>query len=450
MVAASAIFNNFSFEDNGGLQSDSLFEDDSISNSQRLGLPMRLSEARQSFDDKDFNIQQFLYFGPTQTRRVAIDSDSVSIVILKPRFYIMQQSNYYLQHYAYKDKNPFSPDSAFYPLTSFNALTNDTFGYSIFSNKAGVGYIYTDSSLTKNYSLQGYLKYDYIQTQLMRYESVYHNASLGFNGQKSGKFNLGFSGELVLDGYNAGDFYAYGYSTARFLPALKMSNIVFFGRIQNYSPTYIEKTYISNHFSWLNEDFTQTQTISAGGYIWDSPTGLKLGANYTAANHYVFWGTDAEPHQASTDLQYLQLNLARNFVLGNFHFNHDITYQKQLQGNFIRIPDWVIRTSYFYQNRVFKEKPLLLQVGFDFNYNSAYTGYSYMPGQSKFYLQDTIEIGNYPLFDVWAAGQVKRFILFFKMEHVNQGFSGLRYYSALHYPVNPRTFRFGLKWRFYN
>jgi hypothetical protein len=229
-----------------------------------------------------------------------------------------------------------------------------------------------------------------------------------------------------------------------------MNNIVFYGRIQNYSPTYIEKTYISNHFSWLNTDFTQTQTISAGGYIWDSPTGLKLGADYTAANHYIFWGTDAQPHQAATDLQYIQLNLARNFVLGNFHFNHDITYQKQLQGNFIRIPDLVVRASYFYQNRVFKQKPLLLQVGFDFNYNTAYTGYSYMPGQSKFYLQDAIEIGDYPVFDVWAAGQVKRFMMFFKMEHVNQGLSGLRYYSALHYPIQPRTFRFGLKWRFYN
>lgn len=449
LVAASAIYNTFTFEENGGLLEPNLFRDSVLTDRQRLGLNFRLSDARQAFTDKDFNIQQFLYFGPKETRRVQNDSDSVAVTILKPRFYLMHQANYYTQHYSYRDT---LPTMDFYPMTSDTLITRDVYGYDNFSNKAGVGYTFTDSALTRNYSLQAYLRYDYITTRMKRdeYDSRYNNTSIGFNGQKLGKLNVLFSGELVLNGYNGGDFFADASATSQFFPSLKMSNITVYGRLQNYSPTYMERNFISNHFSWLNTDFTQTQTISAGGYIWDRPTGLKLGANYTAATNYIYWGTDAQPHQANVALHYFQLQAARNFVLGNFHFNHDVTYQQQLQGDFIRIPDLVVRTSYFYQNRVFKGKPLLLQVGFDLGYNTAYLGYSYMPGTSKFYLQDSVEVGNYPVFDAWLAGQVKRFQVFFKVEHVTQGLFGANYFTAVNYPMSPRTIRFGLKWRFYN
>ncbi len=449
LVAASAIFNSFSFEENGGLRDAGLFADERVSGSQRQGQPFRLRDARQAFDDKDFNIQQFLYFGPTETRRVKSDSDSVAVIVLKPRFYLMQQSNYYSMDYAYRDT---LPTLTFYRLTSDTLITKDAYGYSNFSNKVGFGYTFTDSAMVRNYSLQAYLKYDHINTHLKRseYDSRYNNTSLGFNGQKLGKFNVAFSGELVLKGFNGGDFFVDGSTTAKLLPSLKLSNITLYGRLQNYSPAYTERYFISNHFSWINTGFTQTQTISAGGYIWDNPTALRLGANYTAATNFVYWGKDTQPQQASTALHYFQLNAARNFVLGNFHFYHNLTYQKQLQGDFIRIPDFVVRTSYFYQNRVFRHKPLLLQVGFDLGYNSAYTGYSYMPGLSKFYLQDSAIIGNYPVFDAWLAGQVKRFMIFFKVEHVTEGLFGASYFNAVNYPVSPRTIRFGLKWRFFN
>ncbi|RYD83121.1 MAG: hypothetical protein EOP53_01765 [Sphingobacteriales bacterium] len=190
LVAGSAIFNNFSFEENGGLLEPIVFDTAKISNGQRNALDMRLNEARQSFEDKDFNIQQMLYFGPTQTKQITSDSDTVSIKLLKPRFYLLHQLSYYKQEYIYTDKSPLSPDSFFYPLVSKPLLTDDTYGFSRLTNKAGVGFMFSDSAFTKNYSLQAYLKYDYIQTQMMRYESVYHNASLGFSGQKTGKFYL--------------------------------------------------------------------------------------------------------------------------------------------------------------------------------------------------------------------------------------------------------------------
>ncbi|MGZ8570449.1 MAG: putative porin, partial [Bacteroidia bacterium] len=222
LVAASGIYNNFTFEENGGLRDADLFQDTALTDRQRLGLPFFLRDARQAFTDKDFNVQQFLYFGPTETRRARSDSDSVSVTVLKPRFYLMHQANYYTQNYSYRDT---LPTLLFYPQTSDTLITRDVYGYDNFSNKIGFGYTFTDSALTRNYSLQAYLKYDYITTKLKRpeYDSRYDNTSIGFNGQKLGKFNVAFSGELVLAGYNGGDFFADVSTSAGFFPSLKMS-----------------------------------------------------------------------------------------------------------------------------------------------------------------------------------------------------------------------------------
>jgi hypothetical protein len=39
---------------------------------------------------------------------------------------------------------------------------------------------------------------------------------------------------------------------------------------------------------------------------------------------------------------------------------------------------------------------------------------------------------------------------FFKIEHLNSGFSGNNYMLTPHYAMAPRTFKFGVSWKLFN
>ncbi|MFQ8826786.1 MAG: putative porin [Alistipes sp.] len=59
--------------------------------------------------------------------------------------------------------------------------------------------------------------------------------------------------------------------------------------------------------------------------------------------------------------------------------------------------------------------------------------------------------GNYPMIDVFAAAKWKRMRILIKMQHLNENMFGDRnYFTVLHYPQNPRMFKLGVSWSFYD
>ena len=98
----------------------------------------------------------------------------------------------------------------------------------------------------------------------------------------------------------------------------------------------------------------------------------------------------------------------------------------------------------------FFKRVLTVQIGFDLRYNTSYYVDAFMPATGLYYNQEEREYGNYPYFDFFVNMKLKRARMFFKMDHINKGLNGNQYYTVLDHPMNPRVFRFGLSWRFYN
>ena len=76
-----------------------------------------------------------------------------------------------------------------------------------------------------------------------------------------------------------------------------------------------------------------------------------------------------------------------------------------------------------------------------------------MQKTGKFYLQptaDLVEIGNYPIINVYANIHLKRTRIYAMMYHVNEGMGNRNAFYAPHYPINPRLFKFGISWNFYD
>jgi len=124
-------------------------------------------------------------------------------------------------------------------------------------------------------------------------------------------------------------------------------------------------------------------------------------------------------------------------------------YQKNASEEIIHLPSFNFYNSTYFDFYLFK-KILKLNIGTSIRYNSSYYIDAYDPASGLFYQQNSLKIGNYPYFDFFVNMKLKKALFFFTLEHINHRMSGYQYFSVLHYPQNPRVFRFGLSWRFYN
>jgi hypothetical protein len=69
----------------------------------------------------------------------------------------------------------------------------------------------------------------------------------------------------------------------------------------------------------------------------------------------------------------------------------------------------------------------------------------YQPATMSFYNQRDLKVGNYPMCDIYANMKLDKVRFYVLFSHVNQGlFGGSNYFSAAHYPLNPRRFLLGL------
>ena len=85
--------------------------------------------------------------------------------------------------------------------------------------------------------------------------------------------------------------------------------------------------------------------------------------------------------------------------------------------------------------------------GIDGFYNTSYFAKNYESNTRLFYNQQNLMIGDYPWFDVYLGGFIGKFSMALKLEHINDGFFGRKYYSAPHYPIPPRVFRLVITWK---
>ena len=92
---------------------------------------------------------------------------------------------------------------------------------------------------------------------------------------------------------------------------------------------------------------------------------------------------------------------------------------------------------------------MLLQTGITFKYFTKYKADEINPLLNEFRLQNTTEIGNFPMLDVFVNAQIRRTRLFLKAENVSSFWTGRTYFATPSQPYRDFTIRFGLVWNFF-
>lgn len=208
-------------------------------------------------------------------------------------------------------------------------------------------------------------------------------------------------------------------------------------------------------YNWNNTDFKNELTNTLLFELKSNKL-LNASAQITQLNNYTYFNKPAvdkqtKPEQYDGTVNYLKIKASKSISYKWFTIDNTVMYQKVAAGaSVFKIPELVTRNTLYYSNSIFKKKPMYIQTGVTFKYFTKYYANSYNPLLSEFYLQDQVEIGNYPMLDVFINARVRNMRLFVKAEHINTLISNKRnYYAAPNYPYRDYTLRFGIVWNFF-
>jgi hypothetical protein len=225
----------------------------------------------------------------------------------------------------------------------------------------------------------------------------------------------------------------------------------------NKIPDHIYNLYQSSYvqYNWANdfnnEKINNLQAIAKTQWLTAS---LKL----TSINDYLYFSNDAtdeqqqiiSPKQYDKTINYLSINVSREFKWWKLALDNTILYQEVDQENSVlNVPKITTRNSLYYTDFLFK-KALFLQTGFTLNYFSKYYMNDYNPVVTEAFVQTDRKIGDFPMIDFFINARIRQTRIFLKAEHFNTMFSSeKKYYTAPNYPYRDFMIRFGLVWNFF-
>jgi len=277
------------------------------------------------------------------------------------------------------------------------------------------------------------------------------------------------TGELAMLGDDLGAFSLEGNGDLNFRLFGDTVHLAFDGFMKNYDPSFYYRHYHSQHFWWDNDLSMEFRTHVGGSLAFDRlHTRLSAGVenikNYTylafsgfgeqAASGASQYYEEVTARQYTGNIQVLSATLNQDFALGILHWDNEITAQYSSQSDILPLP-----LVNVYSNLYLKftyAKVLRIELGADVRYFTAYYAPTYCPGLGMYSLQNTdpetrVLIGNYPIANAYANFHLKQCRFYVMFSHVNDGLMGNgNSFLVPHYPINPRWFKLGLSWNFWD
>jgi len=177
---------------------------------------------------------------------------------------------------------------------------------------------------------------------------------------------------------------------------------------------------------------------------------LDAEVSFTQKDFYTYFDENATPMQYNDILSYLKINLHKEVKWRKWALDNTVMYQKVAQGSSVlRVPNWVAENTFYFSDDLFKNKPMYLQTGITVKYFTKYLANEFNPVINEFVLQNTTEIGNYPLVDYFVNARIQRTRVFFKLENISSLWKPGQYFVTPTQPYRDFTIRFGLVWNFF-
>ncbi len=431
---ANFIYDVFELHQNGGIAADSDFFNPNYSN--RQAMPVNLNSAIYMMRQMSFHLKQYFLFGYRRT-------DSAE---KKPRFYLSHSITLSRQSIAYSDPGPL--DSLFYHNPYFNSglLTYDSLHISQIINDVSIGsmnpaspFLHWQAGITNQWAhiiIPGHV--DSIFSLNIVHACLYD----------TGKYLYRVQGSGIAEGRSlTGDY--QGSAQIGFAPD-SLHTLWLKGSNSSEHPAFIYNEYYGNNFQWQN-NFNKTGMSSLALIYNDAKWKLNFMIQATDISNMTYFGSNQMPAQYSKPVQVLAAQFGKVFSVGKWGWKTVEIYQYVPDSAPLHVPQFVSVNSIYYQNYLF-HRHLLMRMGVDVYFNTAFYADGYMPVYNQYYLQNETKIGNYACIDPFVSFRIKTFRLFLKFENAGAGLlqPNLFYGYADNYPINDMVMRFGLSWDFWN
>ena len=298
-----------------------------------------------------------------------------------------------------------------------------------------------------------------------------HNLSFGAQlSKKQGKtFHYDAIAETWLTGEDAGQLKIEGSADLNFKlfgDTLTLTANGFFYRL---NPTFYYRHYHSRHAWWDNTNMSKILHSRIQGILnyQKTRTTLRVAVdeikNYTyfASSHTITSGKRVNHaitvNQNSGAIHLLTASLSQDFTFGPLNWESVITYQNSSNKTVLPVPTLNLYSNVYLRFKI--AHVLRCDFGADVRYFTKYYAPDYVPSLGQYAVQTNtntagsdsrVEIGNYPVVNVYANFHLKHTRFFIMMSHLNTGTGKKNYFYTPHYPLNQSILRFGLSWNFFN
>lgn len=443
------LVNYVDHQQNGGIDTSAIGLDDVFLQNRKEFVPVNLEDAVTKWNRKTGWMRHGYQWTATHT----YEKDDSTYTLTYPVFRLEHEARYVRELYRYVDPQP---DTGYYgELLLRTDSTTDRSVLQSVQNRIGIrlsgirGYK-GDTAQYLPVVGGAYLEYDrYVWNQQGRQQfdqnlSLY--AEITDHPAIDQPYGIHANARYFLTGFNGGDYALLGEGSLSIAKTFTLSAGVSLVRETN---ALLHQQYLSNTAFWdTSWNKQNTQQIQAG--IQYNKTRTALQVSTTVYDNFFYFDPSAQPAQWDAAQGVLRVTLTQPVDWGHFHMRNAVTWQQTPEDGVIRLPDWVLRHSLYYEGRWF-DKAVLVQLGIDMRYHSSFTPYRFAPALGQFILSNENPIFTYPVFDVFFNMNVQGARIFAKMEHWNHGLlfpNG--YYTTYDYPAADRSFKFGVSWRFYD
>ena len=267
------------------------------------------------------------------------------------------------------------------------------------------------------------------------------------------------AGQLKIDGSTDLNFKLFG-------DTLTLTANGFFYRL---NPTFYYRHYHSRHAWWDNTNMSKILHSRIQGILnyQKTRTTLRVAVdeikNYTyfASSHTITSGKRVNHaitvNQNSGAIHLLTASLSQDFTFGPLNWESVITYQNSSNKTVLPVPTLNLYSNVYLRFKI--AHVLRCDFGADVRYFTKYYAPDYVSSLGQYAVQTNtntagsdsrVEIGNYPVVNVYANFHLKHTRFFIMMSHLNAGTGKKNYFYTPHYPLNQSILRFGLSWNFFN
>ena len=291
-------------------------------------------------------------------------------------------------------------------------------------------------------------RYDYLEgeTVLARnYNQLSVNGGIIVNLFKSTRITG--QAELITLGYQIGDFDVKGQWKQFIGTSTKnYGQATFDMELKRQSANWFEESYYSNHFRWENNFNASTYLTFNLRYSYKT---YSIGVKQTSIANMIYFGTDARPAQNDGMFSIREAYLSFYQRLGRFELEGFASLQKSSNEEVMHLPLVLGQLKVGYSQPIF-HKAATLHPSITVRYFTKYYADAYMPATRTFYLQNDVEIGNFPFIDLALAIKVKK-------AHIYAAYSNMflltgdhNSFIAPHYPMRDSKIFIGVNWRLFN